>query len=323
MKCFYQANSLNTLACEETTTQFFGQGGHTRAVKLHNLGSIHILATNSMSTPLEMVCPQTRHPLIHNTFGFMELPVGQPVGFNGECLERQSGMYALGNGYRWYSTALMRFNRADSVSPFGTGGINAYAYVQNDPVNRYDPDGHAQIGPIAVNGKMFKYNTGLKKVITFEGNFGIYKSKSGIFTKPKLFAYSHGKLNAIKVGDQALSPEGFTRWLAKNDVKVKHYKEVVLVTCLSGYTEPGMTSYAQQFSNLNNVKVSALNGLGYGYMIQGTGSEKPMLGLLSEPYAGIFPEALHDGSRGPELFPRAYDFTRFTPQRGNRTRGNG
>ncbi|WEK28645.1 MAG: RHS repeat-associated core domain-containing protein [Candidatus Pseudomonas phytovorans] len=253
----------------------------------------------------------------------MKLPAGQPVGFNGERLERQSGMYALGHGYRWYSTTLMRFNSADSVSPFGAGGTNAYAYVRNDPVNLFDPDGHSPAGPTAVQGRMFNFHTGLKKIIPFEGDYGIYKSTSRLFTKPKLFVYTHGRQNALKIDGKALSPNEFNEWLKAKNVKVKHYKEVVFAACLSEYPEPGATSFAQQFSNLNNVKVSALKGLGWAFITQDFNPKKSQLGLLSEPYAGIFPEPLHEGSRGLELFPRAYDFTRVTPQSARRVREDG
>ncbi|MDZ5738998.1 RHS repeat-associated core domain-containing protein [Pseudomonas asiatica] len=64
------------------------------------------------------------------------------LGFNGELQESHAGTYLLGNGYRPYSTLLMRFLAPDSWSPFGAGGLNAYSYCVNDPVNKSDPDGH-------------------------------------------------------------------------------------------------------------------------------------------------------------------------------------
>lgn len=64
------------------------------------------------------------------------------AGFNGEQLDRVTGLYLLGNGYRAYSPTLMRFLGPDSMSPFGEGGLNAYAYCLGDPVNRVDPTGH-------------------------------------------------------------------------------------------------------------------------------------------------------------------------------------
>ncbi|PBP41545.1 RHS family protein [Pseudomonas syringae] len=63
-------------------------------------------------------------------------------GFNGEQPEPLTGHYLLGNGYRAYNPVLMRFNSPDSMSPFGKGGLNAYAYCVGDPVNRVDPTGH-------------------------------------------------------------------------------------------------------------------------------------------------------------------------------------
>ncbi|POD73867.1 RHS repeat-associated core domain-containing protein [Pseudomonas syringae group genomosp. 3] len=66
---------------------------------------------------------------------------GPLPGFNGELLDDITGHYLLGNGYRAYNPVLMRFNSPDSLSPFGKGGLNAYAYCGGDPVNRTDPDG--------------------------------------------------------------------------------------------------------------------------------------------------------------------------------------
>jgi len=63
-------------------------------------------------------------------------------GFNGERVDPVSGTYHLGNGYRAYNPVLGRFTCPDSLSPFGAGGINAYAYCAGDPVNRTDPSGH-------------------------------------------------------------------------------------------------------------------------------------------------------------------------------------
>lgn len=64
-------------------------------------------------------------------------------GFNGERADPLTGHYLLGNGYRAFNPILMRFNSPDRWSPFGKGGINAYAYCAGEPVNRTDPTGHA------------------------------------------------------------------------------------------------------------------------------------------------------------------------------------
>ena len=67
------------------------------------------------------------------------------LGFNGERLDPFTGHYILGNGYRTYSSVLMRFQSADHLSPFGKGGINGYMYCGGEPINRQDPSGKAFI----------------------------------------------------------------------------------------------------------------------------------------------------------------------------------
>jgi RHS repeat-associated protein len=62
-------------------------------------------------------------------------------GLNGEFIERMTGHYPLGNGHRSYNPHLMRMHSPDAHSPFGRGGMNTYAYCQNDPINWSDPSG--------------------------------------------------------------------------------------------------------------------------------------------------------------------------------------
>ncbi|HHQ4530837.1 TPA: RHS repeat-associated core domain-containing protein [Aeromonas hydrophila] len=64
------------------------------------------------------------------------------IGFNGERLDPITGLYHLGQGYRAYNPGLMRFHAADSLSPFGAGGVNSYAYCLGDQINLVDPTGH-------------------------------------------------------------------------------------------------------------------------------------------------------------------------------------
>lgn len=67
------------------------------------------------------------------------------LGFSGELVERETGHYLLGNGYRAYNPILMNFNSPDSLSPFAIGGFNAYSYCERDPVNNQDPSGHVNL----------------------------------------------------------------------------------------------------------------------------------------------------------------------------------
>jgi RHS repeat-associated protein len=79
-----------------------------------------------------------------SAYGYSEISNGRPmIGFNGQWRDLVTTAYPLGNGHRFYIPSLRRFSRADSLSPFGDGGINAYCYCSGDPVNRVDPTGQS------------------------------------------------------------------------------------------------------------------------------------------------------------------------------------
>ena len=94
---------------------------------------LHTLNANPHSKPITYSPYGHRHP----ENGWLSL-----LGFNGERPDPVTGHYILGNGYRAFNPVLMRFNSPDSWSPFGDGGLNAYAYCAGDPINKYDPSGH-------------------------------------------------------------------------------------------------------------------------------------------------------------------------------------
>lgn len=81
------------------------------------------------------------------------------MGFNGEFQEEFGPHYFLGKGYRLFIPALMRFNRPDPLSPFGVGGLNAYAYCNADPVNYQDPTGHMPKGVVKLLKSFIKKPT--------------------------------------------------------------------------------------------------------------------------------------------------------------------
>jgi RHS repeat-associated protein len=71
------------------------------------------------------------------------------LDYNGERPDPVTGHYLLGNGFRAFNPVLMRFNSPDNWSPFGQGGLNAYAYCSGDPINRRDNNGHFSFKTIA------------------------------------------------------------------------------------------------------------------------------------------------------------------------------
>ncbi|MDH0732885.1 RHS repeat-associated core domain-containing protein [Pseudomonas sichuanensis] len=81
-------------------------------------------------------------PEVYTVYGFAHRSAqfSTLLGFTGQHCQL-NGDYLLGRGRRVYSPTLMRFLSPDGLSPFGRGGINAYAYCEGDSVNYSDPLG--------------------------------------------------------------------------------------------------------------------------------------------------------------------------------------
>lgn len=105
---------------------------------------VRLSATDQQQTVLGEVTGTGQTDIAYSPYGYrpMESGLTSLAGFNGEHLDPLTGLYLPGNGYRAYSPALMRFHSPDSLSPFGAGGLNPYAYCLGDPINRVDPTGH-------------------------------------------------------------------------------------------------------------------------------------------------------------------------------------
>lgn len=103
-----------------------------------------LLGTDLRRSVLQVVSAEGRRSALYTPWGYRRLGgLGESIfGFAGEPPDVMTGHYLLGS-YRAFNPCLMRFNSPDSWSPFGQGGLNAYAYCVGDPVNRSDPTGHA------------------------------------------------------------------------------------------------------------------------------------------------------------------------------------
>lgn len=164
---FYCRNRLST-EIQGKRSQSFVQHGDQLLAQLESDGDAIqtiLLATDKQRSVLQTlktdIQPQS---IAYSPYGHSPSKSGllRLLGFNGERQDPLTGRYLLGNGYRMYIPALMRFNSPDSLSPFGKGGLNSYAYVLGDPINSKDPTGHAPLSMQTIVDALIKHKPRLK-----------------------------------------------------------------------------------------------------------------------------------------------------------------
>ncbi|WP_122678219.1 RHS repeat-associated core domain-containing protein [Pseudomonas viridiflava] len=140
---FYQKSRLTVEIQGAVRRRIFQSGDHLLAEHSTegSTARVDMLGTDVQRSVLHAVTAQECQSLVYSPYGH-RLQGTQVPGFNGERADPVTGHYLLGNGYRAFNPVLMRFNNPDTLSPFGRGGLNAYAYCLGDPVNRIDPSGH-------------------------------------------------------------------------------------------------------------------------------------------------------------------------------------
>ncbi|MDH0649151.1 RHS repeat-associated core domain-containing protein [Pseudomonas sp. GD03858] len=106
-----------------------------------------LLATDRLKTTNFTLTETGASAAVYAVYGFRSDHQNiSRAGFIGVIRERSVGWYLLGNGHRTFNSVLMRFHSPDQLSPFGKGGINAYAYCTGDPVNFHDRGGRVGTG---------------------------------------------------------------------------------------------------------------------------------------------------------------------------------
>ncbi|KQB53859.1 hypothetical protein AQS70_08650 [Pseudomonas endophytica] len=143
---FYNGSRIATEILGDRHSCFFEQQAIPLA-ELHPGDAATLLATDMQTSVLHSLSLSIGQPQAYSPYGDRSAVSGllSLLGFNGERPDPVTGHYLLGKGHRAYNPILMRFNSPDSLSPFGKGGFNAYAYCSNNPVTRRDPTGKSWV----------------------------------------------------------------------------------------------------------------------------------------------------------------------------------
>jgi len=142
LKLFYKGSKLSTVHSGSVHCSVVSGNNQNLCETNSQTTQTQLLATDAQaSTVTTHAGSQTA--IAYSPYGDDSLPAAHQIlsRFTGQTWLPSAIGYLLGNGHRLFNPGLMRFHSADSLSPFGKGGINAYAYCSNDPVNRSDPSG--------------------------------------------------------------------------------------------------------------------------------------------------------------------------------------
>ncbi|MFS2161381.1 RHS repeat-associated core domain-containing protein [Pseudomonas sp. Pseusp122] len=267
---FYQKKRLTTEIQGQIQRAFF-QTEDQLLAQHQGPDNCTLLASDQQRSVLDGINDAQRQSTSYTPYGGRH-PQANPLGllgFTGERADPVTGHYLLGNGYRGFNPVLMRFNSPDSFSPFGEGGLNAYAYCLGNPVNRVDPAGHTP----AIFKSLFR-GLGLMKKSTqvtkpHMKNLTIMGKDAYIFEdvssgSNRLNIASHGivplqgQSTKMIVNDQFWSPQKIHSALENKGYKFDSFESIRLLVCYSGHGDT--KSFAAEFANLSNRPVIGYKG---------------------------------------------------------------
>ena len=143
----WRYHTSGQLSCEvgESTQTRWVRAGNVPVAESRLASAVRevmLLGTDAQGSITTQAKDQIQTP-VYGAYGQSKTePGASRLGYAGALREQDTGWYFLGD-YRIYNPVLMRFHSRDSLSPFGEGGLNGYAYCAGDPVNRIDPSGHS------------------------------------------------------------------------------------------------------------------------------------------------------------------------------------
>lgn len=237
-----------------------------------------LLATDLPRSTLNAVQASLKQSIAYLPYGYHPFGSGlfSLLGFNGHRPDPLSGCYLLGNGYRAFNPVLMRFNSPDRLSPFGKGGVNAFAYCLGDPINRSDPNGSFSSAITGLFSRVFSRTRSpysfpwqgkrvkpVKNVTRFSENFITFEDTYK--GKPRLTFQGHGTRGQFYLGENEIVSAAEFYSLAKSKgIEFEKFASLRLVACVSADSvdllgKP-IVSSAEALSNVSGIPVKGYLG---------------------------------------------------------------
>ncbi|MBF4556067.1 RHS repeat-associated core domain-containing protein [Pseudomonas sp. p50] len=280
LRRFYQNNRLATEINDTLKRSIMQHEDQLLAQQQRKTHSVEtsLMATDQQRSVLNVLDTSATRSIAYTPYGHRPLASGllSLLGFNGERPDPVTGHYLLGNGHRAFNPVLMRFNSPDSWSPFGKGGLNAYAYCVGDPVNRRDPRGHSwtlvrsNLNKIANMSKPAQPSniihvprTGYLKNIHRIGE-GAISFEDMYKGKKRLNFLAHGnkpspnRSSGLKVNGKLWSAEYFYSAAKAQGIDFEQFDNVRVIACYSG--SGGIHSFAANLSTLTKKQTKGYVG---------------------------------------------------------------
>lgn len=142
LKLFYKGSKLSVLHMSGAHHTVVSANHQNLCETNSKTAQKRLLATDAQDSTVA-INSKGQTTIAYSPFGKDSYSLGSSLlsRFTGQSLLASGIGYLLGNGHRLFNPGLMRYHSPDSLSPFDKGGINAYVYCANDPMNRVDPNG--------------------------------------------------------------------------------------------------------------------------------------------------------------------------------------
>jgi RHS repeat-associated protein len=252
---FYQGANLVTVKHGKKTSSVVRMPDALLAEKEQgDTSSIKILVTDEDGSILQANSFSENSPLTYDAYGYHLKKKCNPclLGFKGERYQPETGWYLLGNGQRAYHPTLMRFLSPDSLSPFGAGGLNGYAFVTGDPVNHSDPSGHFRIF-----GKTNRFSGQAKNTTGFFAYMAKHPTRKNA---QAITVASHGKQGKIATEQGKLDGQQLVKNLENLGFATNSY-DIHIISCKSADpTANNGPSLIQSVSNITNRRAIGYSG---------------------------------------------------------------
>lgn len=306
---FYQSDALRSLNKQHLHTSIVRAKGQTLALQ-DDEGAVRKVCADRQGSALQVASfPQAFSP-----YGYLPAESSCEIGFAGLHLDRLTHLYPYGNGYRWYSPVAMRFLGPDYVSPFGAGGLNAYAFLGGDVVNRTDPDGHSPV-PIGIQSLGRTTGRGVSAVTNVwrrRGGFINYQiDQNG---GPSELIMGHGlpgsvaPMNANRTRTpKILRAEPFAEHMYQHGVDLSTKDKNILACFSADPRGPGLPSFIEELQLVTGGTTTGYRGpvkaapiMDFGSLLRGKPSEFLHYQIVSHQPVPLYPNALY-GTPSPDV----------------------